>query len=171
MAGPGLARAGCDDGGMAKPPVTASFRRNTAIMMAAILAVFAGASLGSWAPALLPVLVVPALIGVWGWRSGTDAGPDGLTIRAALGSRRIPWSDVSDLVPEPNGRVSAHLVSGAVLELPAVAASDLPALVAASGSAIATPPDRPEARDKAETGAEADGEAEAEPQAEGTRAQ
>src|SRR5262245_60942221 len=142
MAGPGLARAGCDDGGMAKPPVTASFRRNTAIMMAAILAVFAGASLGSWAPALLPVLVVPALIGVWGWRSGTDAGPDGLNIRAAFGSRRIPWSDVSDLVPERNGRVSAHLVSGAVLELPAVAAGDLPALVAASGSAIASSPDR-----------------------------
>ena len=121
---------------MAKVPVTAKFRRNTAIMMAAILAVFAGASLGSWAPALLPVLVIPALIAVWGWRSGTDAGADGLTIRAAVGSRRIPWSDVSDLVPEASGRVSAHLHSGAVVELPAVGPDDIPTLVAAAGSSI-----------------------------------
>jgi hypothetical protein len=121
---------------MAKARATARFRRNTAIMMAAILAVFAGASLGSWAPALLPVLVVPVLIAVWGWRSGTDAGPEGLTIRATIGSRRIPWSDVSDLVKEPDGRVSAHLHSGAAIALPAVGPGDIPALVAAAGSSI-----------------------------------
>jgi len=122
---------------MPKAPA-ARFRRNTAIMMAAILAVLAGASLGSWAPQLLPVLVIPALIAIWGWRSGTDADADGLVVRATLGSRRVPWSSVSGLVPEPNGRVSAHLTSGQVLELPAVAAGDIPALVAAAGSAIAT---------------------------------
>ena len=122
---------------MANAPVTAKFRRNTAIMMAAILAVLAGASLGSWAPRLLPVLVVPALIAVWGWRSGTDASADGLVIRATLGSRRVPWSDVTGLEPQPGGRVIAHLVNGNVLELPAVSADDIPTLVAAAGSSIA----------------------------------
>ena len=51
---------------MAEAVVTVKFRRNTAIMMAGILGVLAGASLGSWAPLLLPVLVIPALIVVWG---------------------------------------------------------------------------------------------------------
>src|SRR5262245_16249866 len=105
---------------MANAPVTAKFRRNTAIMMAAILAVLAGASLGSWAPQLLPVLVIPALIAVWGWRSGTDANTNGLVIRATLGSRRVPWSEVTGLEPQPDGKVIAHLVNGNVLELPAV---------------------------------------------------
>jgi hypothetical protein len=121
---------------MAKAHVTAKFRRNTAIVMAGILAVLAGASLGSWAPGLLPVLVIPALIAVWGWRSGTDASVAGLTIRAALGSRRVPWSDVAHLEPAQGGRVNAHLTSGAVLELPAVSVGDIPALIAASGSSI-----------------------------------
>jgi hypothetical protein len=125
---------------MAEAVVTAKFRRNTAIMMAGILGVLAGASLGSWAPLLLPVLVIPALIVVWGWRSGTDASADGLVIRATLGSRRVPWSDVTGLEPRPDGRVSAHLVNGNVLELPAVAANDIPTLVAAAGSSIAREP-------------------------------
>src|SRR5215468_8527498 len=105
--------------GMSNAPVTAKFRRNTAIMMAAILAVLAGASLGSWAPRFLPVLVIPALIAIWGWRSGTDVSTDGLVIRAALGSRRVPWSAVEDLVPDGR-RVSAHLTSGNMVDLPAV---------------------------------------------------
>ena len=125
---------------MANAPGIAKFRRNTAIMMAAILAVLAGASLGSWAPRLLPVLVIPALIAVWGWRSGTDADAAGLVIRATLGSRRVPWSDVTGLEPRPDGRVIAHLVNGNVLELPAVSANDIPTLVAAAGSSIATEP-------------------------------
>src|SRR5689334_23016367 len=121
---------------MAKAHVAARFRRNTAIVMAGILAVFAGVSLGSWAPALLPVLVIPALIAVWGWRSGTDASAAGLTIRAALASRRVPWSDVAHLEPAQGGRVNARLTSGAVIELPAVSVGDIPALIAASGSSI-----------------------------------
>jgi hypothetical protein len=121
---------------MAKAHVAARFRRNTAIVMAGILALFTGVSLGSWAPALLPVLVIPALIAVWGWRSGTDASAAGLTIRAAFGSRSVPWSDVAHLEPAQGGRVNARLTSGALIELPAVSVGDIPALIAASGSAI-----------------------------------
>ena len=121
---------------MAKAHVAARFRRNTAIVMAGILALFAGVSLGSWAPALLPVLVIPALIALWGWRSGTDASAAGLTVRAALGSRSVPWSDVAHLEPAQGGRVNARLMSGVVIELPAVSVGDIPALIAASGSSI-----------------------------------
>jgi len=125
---------------MAKAHATVKFRRNTAIMMAVVLALLAGASLGSWAPIFLPVLVIPALIAVWGWRSGTDVSADGLVIRATLGSRRAPWSDVTDLEAQPGGRVIAHLTNGNVLELPAVSPADIPTLVAAAGSSIAKQP-------------------------------
>jgi hypothetical protein len=124
---------------MSNAPVTAKFRRNTAVMMAAILAVLAGASLGSWAPLFLPVLVIPALIAVWGWRSGTDVSADGLVVRAALGSRRVPWSAVENLVPDGR-RVTAHLTGGKMVELSAVAPSDIPTLVNAAGSSIAKEP-------------------------------
>jgi hypothetical protein len=124
---------------MTHAPITAKFRRNTAIMMAAVLAVLAGASLGSWAPHFLPVLVIPALIAIWGWRSGTDVSADGLVIRATLGSRRVPWSAVANLVPEGK-RVNAHLTSGNMVELPAVTPGDIPAIVDAAGSSITRAP-------------------------------
>ena len=124
---------------MANAPVTAKFRRNTAIMMAAILAVLTGASLGSWAPLFLPVLVIPALVAIWGWRSGTDVSADGLVVRAALGSRRVPWSEVENLVPDGR-RVSAHLAGGKMVDLPAVAPSDIPTLIDAAGSSIGKEP-------------------------------
>jgi len=84
--------------------------------------------------------VIPALIAVWGWRSGTDVSADGLVIRATLGSRRVPWSDVTDLEAQAGGRVIAHLTNGNVVELPAVSPSDLPTLVAAAGSSISKQP-------------------------------
>ena len=54
-------------------------------------------TLGTWAPYLLPLLVIPLLVAVWGWRAGTDVGADGLTVRAALGNRRMPWSEVTGI--------------------------------------------------------------------------
>jgi hypothetical protein len=48
----------------------------------------------------------------------------------------VPWSDVAELVPQPDGRVAAHLTSGRMIELPAVRPDDLPTLVAASGTPL-----------------------------------
>ncbi len=108
-------------------------RNSSATTVAAVIALIAGVSLATWAPYLLPLLLVPLVVAVWGWRAGTDADVRGLTVRAAFGSRRIPWSDVNGLVTDARGRVSAHLTSGKAVTLTAVSATDIPRIVAASG--------------------------------------
>jgi hypothetical protein len=112
------------------------FRRSPATTIAAIIVALGGLSLFTWAPPyLLIVLVIPLAVAVWSWRSGTDVDAGGLTVRAALGRRRIPWSDVTGLVTE--GReVSVHLTSGRAITLPAVGPADVPRLVAASGQEL-----------------------------------
>jgi hypothetical protein len=114
------------------------FRRSSALTVAALIVAIAGLSLLTWAPYLVILLVVPLGVALWSWRSGTDADESGLTVRAALGRRRIPWSDVAGLVTEGRGQVSAQLTSGAAITLPAVAAADVPRLVAASGQELGT---------------------------------
>jgi len=104
--------------------------------VAAVLALIAGISLATWAVYLLPLLLVPLLVAVWGWRAGTDVDADGITVRAALGRRRVPWSEVRELFRDGRGRVGARLASGRTLTLTAVPAAELPAVVAASGTAL-----------------------------------
>lgn len=115
---------------------TQRFRHSSAITVAAVIAMIAGLSLATWAPYLLPLLVVPLAVAVWTWRAGTEADAGGLTVRAAFGSRRIPWSAVSGLVTDNRGRVRAQLASGKALHLTAVAPADVPRLVAASGQYV-----------------------------------
>lgn len=117
-------------------PTIVTFRCNTAIVKAALVAVLPGLWLGIGAPSLPVILLAlgtPFLIALASWRRGTDASADGLVIRALVRSRRVPWSAVSDLVSEPNGRINALLTSGGVVELPAVSPADLPMLVAVAG--------------------------------------
>jgi Bacterial PH domain len=109
------------------------FRRSSAITLAAVVFMIAGLSVVRWAPYLLILLVIPAAVAVWSWRSGTDADRAGLTVRALLGNRRIPWSDVAGLVTDERGNVSAQLSSGRAVPLPAVGRADLPRLVEAAG--------------------------------------
>jgi hypothetical protein len=77
---------------------TVRFRRSPATALAAVVFMIAALSVARWAPYLLILLVIPAVVAMWSWRSGTDADQAGLTVRALLGSRRIPWSDVAGLV-------------------------------------------------------------------------
>ena len=114
------------------------FRHSSATAVAAILALIGGISLATWAVYLLPLLLVPLLVAVWGWRAGTDVDAGGITVRAALGRRRVSWSEVRELVTDRRGRVAARLASGRTLRLTAVPASQLPAVVAASGTALVT---------------------------------
>jgi hypothetical protein len=116
-----------------KAAPTVRFRHSSAIGVAAVIMMIAGLSLATWAPYLLPVLVIPLAIAVWAWRAGTDVDADGLTVRAALASRRVPWPDVTGLVTDAHGGVSAQLASGNSLPLPAVSANDLPRLLTAAG--------------------------------------
>lgn len=90
------------------------------------------AAASGWYLAWLPL--PPLLVLIWGIRSGTDADARGVTVRAALGSRRTPWSEIVAFdAPERGGYAVAVLASGARLRLPGVHAADLPTLVAASG--------------------------------------
>jgi hypothetical protein len=109
------------------------YRHNAAIAVAAVVATIAASSLASWAVWLLPLLLVPVAVAIWAWRAGTDVDADGFTVRAALGSRRVAWSEVAELVPDRQGRVTAHLASGSALTLTAVPATDLPRLAATAG--------------------------------------
>ena len=127
---------------------TARFRRNVSISIAGLVAFLgavpvatSGFGTGStpwWAYPLLLILLVPIAIGLWGWRSGTDADAAGVRIRAVFGSRRIAWSEIAQFQPDRR-RVNAVLVSGELVDLPAVTRADLPRLIAASGNELMEP--------------------------------
>ena len=119
---------------------TIRFRRSPATALAAVVFMIAALSVARWAPYLLVLLVIPAVVAMWAWRSGTDADQAGLTVRALLGSRRIPWSDVAGLVTDDKGTVSAQLNSGRAVPLPAVGRADLPRVVEAAGQDISGDP-------------------------------
>jgi PH (Pleckstrin Homology) domain-containing protein len=104
------------------------YRYNAAITIAAVVAFFGTVPLATSRGYLLPLVLIPLLIGVWGWRAGTDIGPAGLRVRALFGSRLVPWSHVSALVPTDRGRAYAVLTTGRRLRLPAVGAAELAAV-------------------------------------------
>lgn len=119
------------------------FRPSQAITVASVIA-FAGAlplAAARWF--LTPVLLVPLLTGIWAWYAGTDAGPDGVRVRALLRSRRIAWTEIAGFGADPQGRVLAQLAGGGAVTLTAVRPTDLPRLVAASGRPLAGPADPP----------------------------
>lgn len=109
------------------------FRYNAAMTIAAVVAFIGAIPVAAFAWYLTPILVVPVLVAVWGWRAGTDVDAAGVRVRALVGSRRVPWSRITYLGPDDRGRVHATLDDGATLRLPAVRAADLPRLVAAGG--------------------------------------
>ncbi|HEX6497753.1 MAG TPA: PH domain-containing protein [Micromonosporaceae bacterium] len=125
------------------------FRHNASITVAAVVAFFGAIPVATYRWYLAPLLLVPLLVAVWGWRAGTDAGPDGLTVRALAGSRRVSWQRVAELVPVDR-RVVARLTDGSSLTLTAVPPSELGRLVAASGHQPTRDSDDPEAETEAD---------------------
>ncbi|GAA1813373.1 PH domain-containing protein [Planosporangium flavigriseum] len=115
------------------------FRYNAAITVAAVVAFFGAVPLATSRAYLLPVALVPLLIAVWGWRAGTDVSPAGLRIRALFGSRLVPWSHVSALVPADRKRVYAVLTTGRQVRLPAVGAAELAAFSEVAAAKAAAP--------------------------------
>jgi hypothetical protein len=91
---------------------------------------------------LLPILLIPIVLGLWAWRSGTDADRDGVRVRALLGQRRIRWPQIRELAADRRGRAMALLTDGRTVALPAVTRSDLPRLVSASGERLRLTADR-----------------------------
>jgi hypothetical protein len=111
------------------------FRYNAGLALAGLIAVFGAIPLVSLRWYLTPLLLVPAGGVIWAWRAGTDADESGITVRALLGTRHLPWSRISGFAPR--GRwVVAVLDGGATVPLTAVTPADLPKLVAASGTEL-----------------------------------
>jgi Bacterial PH domain len=117
---------------------TVKFRYNVGIAVAGLVAFFGAVPVATVHWYLAPILLVPLAVLVWGWRAGTDADRDGLTVRALLGGRRLPWARITGLVPDGR-RVVAVLDGGTFVRLPAVGPADLPRLVAASGQEVTEP--------------------------------
>jgi hypothetical protein len=108
--------------------VTLRFRPHGAIAIAGLVALIGAVPLASAGWYYLPVLLVPLVIVAWALRAGTDAGPEGLRVRALLGERRIGWSEISELGADRRGRVLARLNNGQVVPLTSVRDRDLPRL-------------------------------------------
>ncbi len=125
--------------GVVSRPSHLRFRQPGAVLVAAGMATVGAIPLGSTRWWLAPVALIPLLVTVWAWRSGTDVGRDALRVRALAGQRTVPWSAVSELAPDARGRVSAVLTDGNALRLPGVYARDLPVIVAATGQSIDAP--------------------------------
>lgn len=116
---------------------TVKFRHNAAIVIAGLVALFGAVPVATVRWYLSPILLVPLAVMIWGWRAGTDANRDGLSIRAMFGATRVPWERISGFVPVER-RVVAMLDGGSSVRLPAVSPADLPRLVAASGQELGT---------------------------------
>jgi hypothetical protein len=116
------------------------FRHHAAIVVAALVTAVGAIPLASVGWYYLPALVVPLLVAVWAWRTGTDADAEGLRLRAVFGRRRVPWTAVLELAGDRRGRAVVRLADGRELPLPAVRAADLPRLVAASGHTVSPAP-------------------------------
>lgn len=112
------------------------FRYNAAITVAAIVALLGALPLATSRWYLLPVLIVPLAVAVWGWRAGTDANANGVRARALFGSRFVPWSRIDSLEVGERNRVYARTTADSAVRLPAVAPADMPRLVAASGEQL-----------------------------------
>jgi hypothetical protein len=112
------------------------FRHNAAIAIAGLVALFGAVPVATFRWYLTPILLVPLAVIVWGWRAGTNADRDGVSIRALFGARRVPWTQITGLVPTGR-RVIALLDGGRSIPLPGVTPADLPRLVAASGQELA----------------------------------
>lgn len=97
-----------------------------------------GAAVGwTWRLALF---VIPLLAALFIARTATVVSADGLVVRAALGSRRLPWEQVRGL--SVTGRAVYAVVDDGAVRLPCVRTADLAALSRASGGRL---PQLPEA--------------------------
>jgi hypothetical protein len=121
--------------GVRKKPVL-RIRRSGALLVAALIAFVGTVPLAGTRWALAPLLLIPLLAMIWAWRAGTDVYPDALRVRALVGSTTIPWSRVTELAPDPQGRVSALLDNGNVIRLTGVTTANLPAVIAAGEQKI-----------------------------------
>jgi hypothetical protein len=82
-------------------------------------------------PIVAVVYVLPIGAILFIARTATIVDSEGLTVRALIGRRRLPWADVRGL--SVTGRNVYAVTAGGAVRLPCVRVSDLAALSGASG--------------------------------------
>ena len=76
------------------------------------------------------LLVIPLLAAVFIARTATIASRDGLRVRAAFGSRMLPWDEIRGL--SVTGRAVYAVLDDGAVRLPCVRTADLAAIAAVS---------------------------------------
>jgi hypothetical protein len=114
-------------------------RKTGALLVAAVIAFVGAVPIAGARWELTPILLIPAAVFAWAWRAGTDVYADELRVRALLGTTRVPWPRVTELAPDPRGRVSALLDNGHVIRLTGVTTDNLPRVLAAGKQEIVHP--------------------------------
>jgi hypothetical protein len=110
----------------------------TALVAVLVLAICV-LPLASSARWLAVLWLLPVATAAWVLRAGVDVDRTGLTVRALLGSRRLPWSEVAGLRVGRRGRLAAVLRGGGAVRLPVLRPRHLPLVAAASGGRLPTP--------------------------------
>lgn len=126
------------------PPARAVFRpTRLAYMFPAALCLFA-IPFAFGAPWFWLIYLFPLAMAWWIARTRTVVDDVAVTVRRAVGGRRVPWGEISSLRLLPatrsrGARVAAVLTSGGELPLPAVHVRDLSRLATASGGRLPDP--------------------------------
>lgn len=115
------------------------FRIPTPALLAAGLATIAATPFAFAAPGLQAVYLLPVAFAVWVVRNRTTVDQERLVARSTFGRRVVAWSDVKAIKVTPKGWLSAVLVDGSLVRLPAVRAGHLSALTLVSGGRIPDP--------------------------------
>lgn len=113
----------------------------TALLPVVILAlcVLPVAAVSPWAAL---ILLVPLVAALWVLRVGVDVDDSGVTVRALVGRRTVPWARVAGLRVGERGGLWLVTTAGSEVRLPVVRVRDLPQLAELSGGRIdlARPP-------------------------------
>lgn len=130
---------------MSSPPepagsseLVAVLRPSPLLVLVALAFAFCAIPFAFGAPFLWVVLLAPLTMIVWVLRVRTTVDAEGLAVRRVLGSRRVPWTEISSLRLGER-RISAVLGDGTELPLPSVEVRDLPRLAAASRGRLPDP--------------------------------
>ncbi|GAA3510582.1 hypothetical protein GCM10022220_57070 [Actinocatenispora rupis] len=112
--------------------MTARFRYNAALAIAAVVAFCGAIPLATSRWYLAFVLLVPLAVFVWAWRAGADVRDGQLVVRYPFRSRRIDPKSVRGFTVT-HRRVSVVLADDSTHWLPAVSGGRLPYLTDALG--------------------------------------
>ena len=120
-------------------PTAVRIRTSRTTLVAVLVLAICVLPLATSTPWLAVLWLLPVTAAAWVLRAGVDVDRAGLTVRALLGSRRLPWTEVAGLRIGERGRLSAVLHSGGAVRLPVVRPRHLPLVAAASGGHVPAP--------------------------------